>query len=87
MSEQQVQPVEKPKRKYTKKSKAVESTRPSSARDFFREIVSELKASSEPPPPEKPKKKRVLSEKQLETLAKGRVERLEKLKTSKTKNK
>jgi hypothetical protein len=86
MSAQQEKPVEKPNRKYTKKSKAVEPLPPSSARDFFKEIVSELKASSEPPPP-KPKKKRVLSEKQIETLAKGRAERLEKLKTSKTKNK
>jgi hypothetical protein len=79
MSDQQDKPVEKPKRKYTKKSKVAEAPPPSSARDFFREIVSELKASSEPPPPAKPKKKRVLSEKQLETLAKGRAERLEKL--------
>jgi hypothetical protein len=44
----------KPKRNYTKKSKVVEAPPPSSARDFFKEIISELKASSEPPQP-KPK--------------------------------
>jgi hypothetical protein len=86
MSDKQEKPVEKPKRKYTKKSKVQEPPPPSSARDFFREIVSALKDSTEPPPP-KPKKKLVLSEKQLETLAKGRAERLEKLKSTRNKNK
>jgi hypothetical protein len=59
----------------------------SSARDLLKEIVSELKASQDEPPPVIPKKKKVLSDKQKESLAKGREERLMKLKSVSTKNK
>jgi hypothetical protein len=82
MSEE-IQVDSKPKRKYTKRTP---SEPKSSARDLLKEIVSELKASQEEPPPT-PKKKKVLSEKQKESLAKGREQRLAKLKSLSTKNK
>jgi hypothetical protein len=47
---------------------------------LLKEIVSEINASKEAPAPV-PKKKRVLSQKQLESLAKGREQRLSKLKS------
>jgi hypothetical protein len=82
MSEE-IQLESKPKRKYTKRNV---SEPKSSARDLLKEIVSELKASQDEPPVT-PKKKKVLSEKQKESLAKGREERLMKLKSVSTKNK
>jgi hypothetical protein len=71
MSEQPNGPEIKPKRTYTRKPKEEPKEVPPPT-------PSEVK--SEPPP----KKKRVLSEKQIEALAKGREARLAKLKSVNT---
>jgi hypothetical protein len=58
---------------------------PKPKRKYTRKQAPELQSSDQPPA--KPKPKRVLSDKQKECLAKGREQRLEKLKSVSTKNK
>jgi hypothetical protein len=65
-------------------SPAPVQTEPKPKRKYTKKAIPEISSDETPP---KPKPKRVLSDKQKECLAKGREQRLEKLKSLSTKNK